>query len=173
MSKILFKVNDSGKIIDVEYSGEITCQEFILDFTKKYTNYSTANPGIYIFQIRRKLLNSLYFMNTKLKDLIIRNNDVIRLQGGTQSIGAGPLEFSVSDNGELINVNYSPDITCEEFMLDFTKKNTNLSTTDPTIYTFRLGGKLLNNPRFVHKKLGDLISNQTVVHFYRKKDIYY
>ena len=172
MSKILFKVNDSGKIIDVEYSGEITCQEFILDFTKKYTNYPTTDPGIYTFLIRAKVLNSPNFMNKKLKDLIC-NNGVIKLIKKMSICYAGPLEFSVSDNGELINVNYSPDITCEEFMLDFTKKNTNLSTTDPKIYTFSLGGKLLNNPRFVHKKLGDLISNQTVVHFYRKKDIYY
>ena len=172
MSKILFKVNDSGKIIDVEYSGEITCQEFILDFTKKYTNYPTTDPGIYTFKIGSKVLNYPKYINKKLKDLI-GNNEVIRLIRKKELKYSGGLEFSVSDDDKLINVNYSPDITCEEFMLDFTKKNTNLSTTDPKIYTFSLGGKLLNNPRFMHKKLGDLISNQTVVHFYRKKDIHY
>ena len=112
-------------------------------------------------------------MNKKLKDLI-GNNEVIRFFRKREiKYGGGGLQFSVNDSGKLINVDYSPDITCEEFILDFTKKNTNLATTDSNIYTFKAGSKLLNNPRFIHNKLGDLIKNQSIIQFYRKKNICY
>lgn len=172
MSKILFKVKDADTIINVEYSGEITCQEFILDFTEKHTNYSTTDPTIYTFITRAKILNSPIFMNKKLKDLI-GNNQVVLLIRKKELNYSGGIKFFVSDEGRSIFVEYSPDITCEEFMLDFTKKNTNFESIDPKIYMFRIGSKILNNPKFMHKKLGDLIRNESVVIFSGKKDLYY
>ena len=53
------------------------------------------------------------------------------------------ISFKVSDNGKIINVAYDENMTCENFVLDFTKKNTNLSTIDTNVYTFKAGDRLV------------------------------
>lgn len=83
------------------------------------------------------------------------------------------ISFKVSDNGNIINVTYSGEITCEAFILDFTKKNTNLQTTDPNVYTFKASGKIINGPVFKNKLLKDIIKDQQIVYFVRKKNMNY
>lgn len=83
------------------------------------------------------------------------------------------ISFKVSDNGNVTNVNYSGEITCEAFILDFTKKNTNLQTTDPNVYTFKASGKIINSPAFKDKKLKDIIKDQQIVYFVRKQNMNY
>lgn len=56
------------------------------------------------------------------------------------------ISFKVSDNGNFINATYSGEITCETFILDFTKKNTNLQAKAPNIYIFKASGKIINSP---------------------------
>ena len=83
------------------------------------------------------------------------------------------INFKVSDNGIILNVTYSGEITCEAFILDFTRKNTNLQTLDPNEYTFRVGRKIINSPVFKNKKLKDIIKDQQIVYFVRKKNMNY
>ena len=83
------------------------------------------------------------------------------------------ISFKVSDNGNIINVTYSGEITCEAFMLDFTQKNTNLQTTDPNVYTFKASGKIINSPVFKKKLLKDIIKDQQIVYFVRKQNMNY
>jgi len=83
------------------------------------------------------------------------------------------INFKVSDNGKIINVTYSGEITCEAFILDFTRKNTNLQTSDPNVYTFKASGKIMNSPFFKYKKLKDIIKDQQIVYFMRKKNMNY
>ena len=81
--------------------------------------------------------------------------------------------FKVSDNGNIINVNYNGEMTCEAFILDFTKSHTSLQTTDPNVYTFKASGKIINSPAFKHKKLKDIIKEQQIVYFVRKQNMNY
>lgn len=83
------------------------------------------------------------------------------------------ISFKVSDNGNIINVIYSGEITCEAFILDFTKKNTSLQTTDPNVYTFKANGKIINSPTFKNKLLKDIIKDQQIVYFVRKQNMNY
>jgi hypothetical protein len=83
------------------------------------------------------------------------------------------INFKVSDNGNLINVSYNGEMTCEEFILDFTKNNTNLQTSDPNVYTFKASGKILNSPIFIKKKLKDIVKDQQIVYFVRKQNMHY
>ena len=83
------------------------------------------------------------------------------------------INFKVSDNGQIINVSYSGEITCEAFILDFTKKNCNLQTADPSVYTFKASGKIINSPVFKNKKLKDIIKDQQIVYFVRKQNMNY
>lgn len=83
------------------------------------------------------------------------------------------INFKVSDNGKIINVKYSGEMTCEQFILDFTKNNTNLQSSDPNIYTFKASGKILNSNNFKNKQLKDIIKDQQIVNFVRKKNISY
>lgn len=83
------------------------------------------------------------------------------------------ISFKVSDNGKIINAKYSGEMTCEQFILDFTKNNTNLQSSDPNIYTFKASGKILNSNNFKNKQLKDIIKDQQIVNFVRKKNINY
>lgn len=83
------------------------------------------------------------------------------------------INFKVSDNGNIINVSYDGEITCEAFILDFTGKNTNLQTTDPNVYTFKASGKIINSPAIKNKKLKDIVKEQQIVYFVRKQNMNY
>ena len=83
------------------------------------------------------------------------------------------INFSIDDNGKLINVSYDASITVRDFILDFTSKHTSLSTTDSTVYTFKYHAKILNSPRFLDRQLQDLIKNGSKVIFLRKQNLHY
>lgn len=83
------------------------------------------------------------------------------------------ISFKVNDNGKIINVAYDENMTCENFVLDFTKKNTNLSTIDTNVYTFKASGKIINSPSFKNKQLKEIVKDQQIVNFVRKKNMSY
>ena len=81
------------------------------------------------------------------------------------------INFGVNDEGLIINVSYDASITARDFILDFTSKHTSQSSIDSTLYTFKYGGRILNSPKFLDKKLQDLIKNNSVVHFRRQQPL--
>ena len=171
MSYIRFKVNDEGKIRYVEYNGEISCEEFMLDFTKKYTDKVTTNPNVYIFKAGIKILNSQKYMYNKLKDMIINGYEVRFYR--KKELDYCLCAFTINDNGIQITAEYGKDYdnetTIQEFMFNFTRKYTNYATTDPKRYLFEAKGEILNSPEFIYKKvmdLSDLLSSN--VNFVRK-----
>ena len=83
------------------------------------------------------------------------------------------LNFKVEDEGEKIDVSYDSSITVRDFLLDFLKKNNNYVTLDTKVYSFKIMGKVLNHPKFLDKKIGDLIRQGQTITFIRKKDVYY
>ena len=83
------------------------------------------------------------------------------------------IKFHVCDNGLTISVSYDENITVEEFMRDYVKKNTNFETLDTTVYVFKVGFKILNSPRFMHRQLKEMIQNDMTITFIRKKDLHY
>ena len=83
------------------------------------------------------------------------------------------INFRIDDEGEIINVSYDASITARDFILDFTSKHTSQSSTDSTLYTFKYGGKILNSPIFLDKKLQDIIKNNSVVYLIRKETMKY
>ena len=72
MTDINFKVNDNGKIINVKYKGENTCEYFMRDFTKEYTKYESIDFNIYLFKVNGIILNNKggKLLKTPLKDII-------------------------------------------------------------------------------------------------------
>ena len=83
------------------------------------------------------------------------------------------INFGVNYKGLIINVSYDASITVRDFILDFTSKHTSQSSTDSTLYTFKYGGKILNSPIFLDKKLQDIIKNNSVVYLIRKETMKY
>ena len=83
------------------------------------------------------------------------------------------INFRVNDCGDTINVSYDASITIRDFILDFTGKHTSYRSADLNIYTFKVGNKVLNLPKFIDMKLGDLIRDNSIVHFITKKDVHY
>jgi len=81
--------------------------------------------------------------------------------------------FYVEDEGRNILVSYDSSITIKDFILDYTRKHTNLETTDPKIYSFTTGTKILNSKKFIDRQLGDLIQENSHVRFIRKQSLYY
>ena len=168
MTNIGFEVSDEGKVIYVEYSGEISCEEFIIDFTKKNTDYATSDPKLYTFGLNGKILNTPKFMYKKLKDLI-KSGDVVKFmrKNEIKNNECSNISFKVNNNGRIKCAKYSGDITCEEFIVDYLKKNGDYVTLDVNKYIFRKGGKILNSPRFKNMKLKELIMEYQTVSLWR------
>ena len=83
------------------------------------------------------------------------------------------INFKVNDNGQIIRVSYDGSITSRNFILDFASKYTSISSTDPKLYIFKIGGKILNSRRLIDMKLQELIKNDSTVLFTKKHDICY
>jgi hypothetical protein len=85
------------------------------------------------------------------------------------------INFKVNDNGKIINVKYKGENTCEYFMRDFTKKNTNYESVDCNIYLFKVNGRILNNKdgKLLKTPLKDIITEDQIIRFVRKKNTSY
>ena len=83
------------------------------------------------------------------------------------------INFKVNDNGKIINVSFDGEWTCEQFMREFTRKNTNYESINPDVYTFKASGKFLNGEKYKNVKLKEIIKDQQIVHFVRKKNMSY
>ena len=83
------------------------------------------------------------------------------------------IKFKISDNGNIVQVAYDSSMIVKEFILDFTSKYTGFISFDPNIYSFKASGKFLNSPKFINKKLCDLIKENQTVYFVRKHVLNY
>ena len=83
------------------------------------------------------------------------------------------INFKVNNHGQIIDVSYDGSITSRDFILDFTSKYASKSSIDINLYVFKYRGKILNSPRFLDKKLQELIENDSTVKFYEKKGMCY
>jgi hypothetical protein len=83
------------------------------------------------------------------------------------------ITFTVNDNDRDHIVEYNSSITCKEFILDYLKKFTDLVSLDTTVYTFKMGMKVLNSQKWLEKKLSDVIESGSTVRFIRKQGLHY
>ena len=83
------------------------------------------------------------------------------------------INFKVNNNEQIIDVSYDGSITSRDFILDFTSKYASISSTDRNLYVFKYRGKILNLPRFLDKKLQELIENDSTVTFLKEQEMHY
>ena len=83
------------------------------------------------------------------------------------------ISFSIDDNGKRHNVSYDSSIKIRDFLTDYLTKNSLYVTLDTSVYTFKIGTKILNTKRFLEKHLGDLIENNQVIKLIKKMDCQY
>ena len=83
------------------------------------------------------------------------------------------IKFKISDNGNIVQVAYDSSMIVKEFILDFTSKYTGFISFDPDIYSFKASRKFLNSPKFINKKLCELIKENQTVYFFRQMDLHY
>ena len=81
--------------------------------------------------------------------------------------------FDIVDDGKPKSVKYDGDMTIENFIKNYLKSNANYESLDPSIFSFYLGTKMLNSPRFLQKKLKDVIQNGVSVTLVRKYEYNY
>ena len=65
-----FRVNDEGNERYVSYDENMTVENFIKDYLKKYSNYVTLDTKIYTFKSQSKILNSKKFLSKTLSSVI-------------------------------------------------------------------------------------------------------
>ena len=83
------------------------------------------------------------------------------------------IKFTVVDNGQENDVEYNSSMTCKEFMLDYLRKFYDDVTLDTKKYTFKAMSKLLNIPKYLEKKLSDVIMPGSRVYLFRKLGMSY
>lgn len=83
------------------------------------------------------------------------------------------LSFRVDDQGDTRNVSYDDGMLVKDFISAFLKSNNIYNTSNPNIYTFKVGSKVLNTPRYMNTKLKDIIKSGGLVKLFRKEGIHY
>lgn len=83
------------------------------------------------------------------------------------------LSFRVDDSGDTKNVSYDENMLVKDFISAFLSSNNIYNTSNPNIYTFKVGSKVLNTERYMNSKLTDIIKNGGLVKMFRKEGIHY
>ena len=83
------------------------------------------------------------------------------------------INFKVYDNGVQNDVSYDASITIRDFILDYLAKNWDNVSLDTKVFVFKTGAKVLNSPRFLDVKLGDVIRKDSTVTVHRKMELSY
>ena len=78
--------------------------------------------------------------------------------------------FRIELDGEVKNVSYDENMIVKDFIIDFLIKNNFHVTLDTNEYLFRSWTKVLNSPKFLNKKLKDMISSNSIVNITIKKE---
>ena len=61
----------------------------------------------------------------------------------------------------------------KDVLLEFLKRNNYDQNLDPKLYIFKSGGKILNTPRFIEKKVRDLLTSRMRIYFVKKLEMHY
>ena len=83
------------------------------------------------------------------------------------------ITFEIVDDGKTKGLTYDANITVENFIRDYLKNNASLVSLSPSDYTFSFGSKVLNTPRFLQKKLNEVIQTGSSLVLVRKHDLHY
>ena len=83
------------------------------------------------------------------------------------------IKFRVNDEGNSNYMAYDENMTVEDFIKDYLGKlNLNI-TLDQKVYTFKSQSKILNSPKYLKKRLCDVITNDGQIFFIKKQDTHY
>lgn len=83
------------------------------------------------------------------------------------------ITFEIVDDGKTKPLTYKGDLTVEDFVKDYLTKNTNFVSLSVQDYTFSFGSKVLNTPRFLGKKLNEILQTGCSLTLVRKHDLHY
>ena len=83
------------------------------------------------------------------------------------------LDFFVDDDGKLENVSFDENKTIKDFILYYLKKYTKFVSLSTDDYTFLKGTKILNDDRYLGRKIGELIQPGSYITCVRKHELHY
>ena len=80
----------------------------------------------------------------------------------------------IFDNqGERKYVTVDSNSLIKDVLLEFLKINNYDVNLDRRLWVFQSRGKILNHPRFLEKRVGDLLDSRMIIYFINKKSIRY
>ena len=173
MTLIKFIVRDSFEEREVSYDSFITVEDFILDYLKKNSNFETLDTSVYVFIMGCKVLNTPKFLKKKIGEILSEGASVFLVRKKEINYAPILLTFEIEEDGKTKPLVYDGEITVEAFIRDYLSKNSNLVSLSTSDYTFSFGSKILNTPKFLSKKLKEIIQNGSSLRLTRKHDLHY
>ena len=83
------------------------------------------------------------------------------------------ISFKVNFHGKTKDYRYDREKTVEETLKYVLSQLQLYQTTDPTVYSFAFGTRILNKPAHINKKLKDVIRDNITIKLMTKKDMGY
>jgi hypothetical protein len=83
------------------------------------------------------------------------------------------ISFKLNFQGKIKNYNYNRNEILENAFKSILKDLNLYETTDPTVYSFTFGTRILNKKNHVNKKLGEVIRDNVTIKLMTKKDMGY
>jgi len=83
------------------------------------------------------------------------------------------ISFKLNYQGKIKNYNRNKSEILEDVFKAILKNLNLYETTDPTVYSFTFGTRILNKQNHVKKKLGDVIRDNVTIKLMTKKDMGY
>ena len=66
-----------------------------------------------------------------------------------------------------------PNSIIKDVLKEFLKRNNYYENVEPSIYSFKYNGKILNSAKFIDRRVNDLLRPGAIIHFVNKKDMKY
>jgi len=83
------------------------------------------------------------------------------------------LSFKLNFQGRIKNYTYSRNKILEDVFKSVLSNLNLYETTDPAVYSFTFGTRILNKENHVKKKLGEVIRDNVTIKLMTKKDMGY
>lgn len=83
------------------------------------------------------------------------------------------ISFKLNFQGKIKNYDYNRNEIVEDVFKSILKNLNLYETTDPTVYSFTFGTRILNKESHVKKKLGEVIRDNITIKLMTKKDMGY
>lgn len=83
------------------------------------------------------------------------------------------INFTIHDSWLIEHVTYNENVTIEEFIKDYLQKKSEFVSLSTKVFALYIESQILNTPRYLKKKIKEIIQSGAALILTRKSSLFY